>query len=411
MGKMSLAGILMLAMVLLLAWPAGNGANHAAATDAADAPAASDVSAATADVVAVDVAVASVAADAADASAASAVSAALADVVAADDARSQRWEGNRISTMNYMSRKQMEDILQWEQEGRWKAYNYPTVYDAAQKGMPVMDSSGRSELPAMRLEGEVPLIYPLGEGTAGGSRAVQEASPGKEIRCLVLPHHYPAAGLSVHALRQVAAQDRLPELVVVLGPNHANIGEPAMTTDAAWATPFGTVLPRMAGIHALSGTGLVEVSSRVFEEEHSMGMVIPWVAHFLPDAEVVPLLLHYRYPLPELEKLLESLAAHAAGEKEMLLIVSADFSHHHTRDEAEALDRLTAAYLAEGNWRAISRLSSEYLDSPTLVAAMMRFAESRGYQGPAVMAHTNAGFLTGDAYSETASYFVLAYGE
>lgn len=247
------------------------------------------------------------------------------------------------------------------------------------------------------------------EGTPGRLRTAQTATPIREgrIRCLTLPHHNPAAGMIITALEQVAAQDEKPDVVILLGPNHKNEGPAAAVTKASWDTPYGLVQPERDAISALMDTGLTAEFEPVFTQEHSMGAVIPWIARFLPEARIVPLLFHWQYPPDKLEILLETLTPWL--EHNSLLIVSADFSHHHTRDEAQERDRIFAALAEQGDWQAIARLSSDYVDCPTLVAAMIRYGISLRLAGPDVLAHTNTGFLSGASRQEVTSYFVLSY--
>jgi hypothetical protein len=56
-------------------------------------------------------------------------------------------------------------------------------------------------------------------------------------------------------------------------------------------------------------------------------------------------------------------------------------------------------------------LTSNHIDCPTLVAAVVRYGLDRGWEGPVVMGNTNSGFLMGVTDQEVASYFVLAWHE
>jgi len=231
--------------------------------------------------------------------------------------------------------------------------------------------------------------------------------PDETIRCLTLPHHNPAAGLSVYALQQSASWEDKPEVVIIIGPNHANAGPAAAVTSARWQTPYGMVNPDKECISTLIGEGHVEESVTVFEPEHSIGTIIPWIAKFLPDAKVVPMIFHYQYPLTELQRLFTTLEPWLG--QDSLLILSVDFSHHHTREEAERLDQHTSALLERNDWRSIARLSSDYLDCPTLLASIVCYSSSIGLKGPELLAHTNTGYLNRISDQEVTSYMILAY--
>lgn len=268
--------------------------------------------------------------------------------------------GEIIDTGQHLNRRQMEDALAMAKEDRWAIH--------------------------------------LKDGAEGG-----------RIRCLTLPHHLPAAGLTIHALEELAGRQEKPGVIILMGPNHQNIGPAAAVTSAGWQTAYGRVEPQKEIIAALLREGLAAEAVECFPQEHSLGMVIPWLAKFLPDTPVVPLLFHYQYPMKDLEKLLGVLDPWL--EEDGLLLISVDFSHHQKADEAARYDEKTAQLLEKGDWRTLAGLSSDYLDSPTLVAAMVRYSLDRALTGPAVMAHTNTGRLTGIAGQEVTSYFVLAYTE
>ncbi|MCL2166807.1 MAG: AmmeMemoRadiSam system protein B, partial [Clostridiales bacterium] len=128
-----------------------------------------------------------------------------------------------------------------------------------------------------------------------------------------------------------------------------------------------------------------------------------------PEAKVVPVIFHDQYPPADLAKLLDALDPWLNAHT--LLLVSVDFSHHHNREEAANLDRTTASLLQNGDWRGIAALDSNYLDSSTLVAALLRYGQAKGWEGPDIVAHTNSGYLTGVGNQEVTSYFVLSFTE
>ncbi|MCL2121153.1 MAG: AmmeMemoRadiSam system protein B [Clostridiales bacterium] len=229
------------------------------------------------------------------------------------------------------------------------------------------------------------------------------------LRALTLPHHAPAASLLIYALQRLSEADDKPDTVILLGPNHTNTGPPAALTRSLWQTPYGRVDPDEEILDALLREGLAAESPELFEQEHSIGFVIPWLAKFLPEAKVAPVIFHYQYPTADLAKLLDTLEPWLSAHT--LLLVSVDFSHHHHREEAAILDRTTASLLQSGDWRGIAGLGSDYLDCPTLVAALLRYGQDKGWEGPDIVAHTNSGYLTGIGNQEVASYFVLSFTE
>lgn len=135
---------------------------------------------------------------------------------------------------------------------------------------------------------------------AGASeKGIREMLAGFEPPELSAP---PAAGLVPHAgwaySGAVAAKVfhtirtcREPETVVVFGTVHRRISSNAVYARGSWATPFGDVAinEALAGMLVASAGGLLEKDESAHEGEHSIEVQMPFIKHFFPEAEVVPI--------------------------------------------------------------------------------------------------------------------------
>lgn len=240
------------------------------------------------------------------------------------------------------------------------------------------------------------------------SGSSQADSMPADIQALVVPHHGVAAEMAAEAISLWAQAKTMPTAVILLGPNHENAGPPAATTRIGWKTAAGPIDSQMEIIQSLIDQGLVKEDEALFENEHSMGALMPWLAKYLPGTPVVPLIFHYRYPTEDLAALFSALQPWI--DDGAVILVSIDFSHGLSMEAAEKKDRQTREYLLENDWKTIAGLDSTHLDAPTLLSAVMAYYAAQGQGGPCILTNTNAGRLMKNSRSEVTSYFTLAFG-
>lgn len=263
-------------------------------------------------------------------------------------------------------------------------------------------------------EREVPL-HPAHPSTFMNSRelhAILAATPeprpvSGRVVSGVVPHHLVAGSMIAEFFQILAGQS--PELVILVGPNHENKGGRVITGLSDWQTPAGLMQTDKNVAGELLHTKLVVRDEEVLSREHSVGALMPLIRHFLPEARVVPLILHHDVTLAEVDKLLAALEPHLGGKT--VLVASVDFSHYLTRKEAEAKDRFTLETMRNFDYPTLFRLGNDYLDSPASLAAAFRAAEARGIKEFQVLANTNSGILLGNDLIETTSYFTLTLCE
>jgi AmmeMemoRadiSam system protein B len=237
--------------------------------------------------------------------------------------------------------------------------------------------------------------------------SASEPLPGGRIVSAVAPHHL-VAGELILKVMQVIAKAR-PELVIVVGPNHENSGGKVITGLYDWETPAGKVHTETKVAGALLEKGLAVRDEKVLSREHSVGTHMPFIRHYLPEARVVPLILHHGVSLEEVDELLTALEPYL-GEK-TLILSSVDFSHYLTRQEAEAKDKETQALMKAFNYPTLFRLGNDYLDSPASLAFALRQAQKQGIKDFALLDNTNSGIIMRNDFIETTSYFTLVFSE
>lgn len=220
----------------------------------------------------------------------------------------------------------------------------------------------------------------------------------------VTPHHLVAGKLIADFFSTLAAQN--PPTLILVGPNHSNRGGKAITGLYAWQTPEGLAPTDQAIVRELVNAGLAVLDEETLAQEHSIGTLVPFAYHYLPESKIVPLVLHHDVSLQEVDNLLQGLQPFL--EKGAVLVASVDFSHYLKRREAEAKDMTTLRLMKEFDYTALNRLDSNYLDSPASLFMALRAGELFGIKGFTVLKHSNSGLILQNDTIETTSYFTLA---
>ncbi len=155
---------------------------------------------------------------------------------------------------------------------------------------------------------------------------------------------------------------RVPEAVILLGPNHTGMGTPAsITSRGAWATPLGPAAIHEGLADALKRSGpLFEEDALAHAHEHSLEVQVPFLLHRNPGVRIVPVAFMLRDPA-EVEEAGEAVAEAVAGWPEpVLLVASSDMTHYEPQDRAKEKDT-----------RAIERVLA--LDARGLLDTVKRF--------------------------------------
>ena len=205
------------------------------------------------------------------------------------------------------------------------------------------------------------------EETAAGLRRQVEAclpaGPAQPPRQAAVAAVCPHAGLLYSGRTAGAVYARLapPETLVILGPNHHDLGAPvALTGHDTWDTPLGPVAidQDLAGaIRAASP--VVEVDDRAHAREHAIEVQLPFVRFLMPEARLVPIAVGGIGP-EEADEVGRAVAegVRATGRR-AVLVASTDFSHYVPRAVAEQRDRHALAAIraldAQGLLAAVRR--------------------------------------------------------
>lgn len=231
---------------------------------------------------------------------------------------------------------------------------------------------------------------------------VQALLPAKKARTaaklLIVPH----AGYvySGQVAGTVFANVKIPETVVLLGPNHHGLGEPLAVSTEDWETPLGKV-PLVTDL----ATALVKKSILFapddlgHQQEHSLEVQLPFLQLLQAKLQILPIsvsrlsLQQCREAGTELAKAIKKFA------KPVLMIASTDMTHYEPREQASEKDQLALGDMLSLDPAALYRtvLTQRITMCGVIPVTIALFAAlALGAEQADLLCCTDSGYVNGD---------------
>jgi hypothetical protein len=239
-----------------------------------------------------------------------------------------------------------------------------------------------------------------------GFLRAQAAGTTEQALGLVSPH----AGYmySGHVAGAVFSRVKIPDHVVVLGPNHTGRGAwAAINTAGVWRTPLGDMK-----IDSTLAEKLFQLNPELEEDreahsrEHALEVQLPFLQVLNPRCRFVPLCLgHFSYG--ECEKMGAALAQLVKDDKEKILIVaSSDLNHYENQERTLEKDQKAIdAILALDPKRLYRTVEDENISMCGIIptTCMLIAANQLGARQAVLIKHATSGDISGD-YSGVVGY-------
>jgi hypothetical protein len=269
----------------------------------------------------------------------------------------------------------------------------------------VKDGKPEAFLPSgYRTIGEKPMFFDQGNFNDAVASA-ESIKPENDIRAIIVPHHLVPSRFLAGMFKR--ASGRQIDTVMIIGPNHFNVGAETMTTALAeWETPYGKVKSDAVAVGKLAHSLGLGYNGEAFENEHSVGAMLPFIKYYLPRAGIVPVILSSYAGEKEAHKLSDWLKDNIDGNT--LVVYSIDFSHYLAKDRADENDLVTESLMRDGEVGKILRLGNDFVDSPATLAASLLSAKDKNLRLEIVYRGNSFDFLA-DKPSLTTSYFGIAF--
>lgn len=230
---------------------------------------------------------------------------------------------------------------------------------------------------------------------------------GKAVRAGIVTHHFLANGMMVDFFECLASQTK-PERIILIGPDHFRKGLHGISLSSLpWKTPFGEMKADTAVIQEIKHTLALEEDVEAFSGEHSVGILIPFIRYYFPKSKIIPILLQKQPPHRLLTLLVQFMRQYADDPKTVILL-SMDFSHNQTSDEADRRDAISKDAIQNFKLDQIDKLD---IDSPWGLFLLMAVMKDSGNREVYFRHHSNSSKITGikDQKNVTSYYTTFFY--
>jgi AmmeMemoRadiSam system protein B len=160
----------------------------------------------------------------------------------------------------------------------------------------------------------------------------------KKIFGIICPHAgYMYSGpIACHSFYEISSS--LPELFIIVGPNHWGIGSSVATMkDCKWQTPLGEVEVDSETAEEISKiANIIEIDNFSHSREHSLEVQIPILQEMYADFKIIPIAL-----INQSKKVAYQVGlamTKIARKKKVMIIGSSDFTHYETNEFAHEQD-------------------------------------------------------------------------
>jgi len=257
---------------------------------------------------------------------------------------------------------------------------------------------------ALRRQIEDCYTHSLGPGRVPSLSSKKEGN----ILGLISPHAgYVYSGpVAAWGFYQVI-EEEVPEVVVILGPNHRGFGAPvAIMPKGEWETPLGKVKidEELAG-KIITTLPLIEPDEAAHRMEHSLEVQLPFLQYgYGENLKIIPICM-MRQDLRTSRRVGEALANTLEG-KNGLIIASTDLTHYQPGELAEKQDKRALEAILSRSPEKLSEVVSRYgisMCGPGPVMAMLTATSFLGARKSRLLKYATSGDITGD-YSAVVGY-------
>lgn len=174
-----------------------------------------------------------------------------------------------------------------------------------------------------------------------------------------------------------------PKTIIVIGPSHRVGFEGISIADNKYyQTPLGNLTINQNLVKDLQHRFSIPYFSQA-HHEHSTEVQMPFIKHYLPDAQVIELVYAYATP-----SLIEPIITYALTLHDIAVVISTDLSHYHSLKDAQRLDAICLEAVHNEN-TAILDQGCEACGMIG-VKAMLQVAKQKGLQSTILDYRTSA---------------------
>jgi poly-gamma-glutamate synthesis protein (capsule biosynthesis protein) len=225
-------------------------------------------------------------------------------------------------------------------------------------------------------------------------------SQKSQISGMVVPHHDLVKAERVKLFETVAGKIPEPKTVILVSPNHDNVGEASIqTSDQSWPTASGEIQPAKEVIDDIINQKVADNEPSSFHFEHGIRLILGDIKNHFPNSTLVPLIFKSNTDMGNIQSLHDRLHTTCT---DCLLIASVDFSHYQPALQAQLHDIRTERLLKLSDAESLYKTAE--IDSPSALALLALWATSHETKRFELSQHTNSGILTSNADIPTTTH-------
>ncbi len=234
---------------------------------------------------------------------------------------------------------------------------------------------------------------------------MEKVSRKRRVRAIVVPHAgYQYSGMVAGA---VYSRVKIPERVILIGPNHTGMGAPvSVMTGGVWETPFGDVpVDEELASALVEQSKVAKADAAAHMAEHSLEVQLPFLKYCRDSFSIVPVAV-MGGPYSTCEDLGRALAEMLGGREDVLMVSSTDMSHYEPQEvaatkDAEAINRILALD-GPGLYSVVREMEISMCGVMGTAAVVLAARALGGTEGELVR-YMTSGDVVGD-YSQVVGY-------
>jgi AmmeMemoRadiSam system protein B len=196
------------------------------------------------------------------------------------------------------------------------------------------------------------------------------------------------------------ASDGLPDVFVILGPNHTGQGSGvSILTEGAWETPMGiATIDSILAKEIQKSSSIMDIDETAHSHEHSIEIQLPFLQFLFKDAvKFIPICMMMQ-DLRTCRDIAKSIIEQTKG-KDIVMIASSDFTHYEPHETASKKDRTAIDAILTLDSETLNELGESsrvtmcgYGPITTLIEA----AKLQGNVQSKLLAYRTSGDISGD---------------
>ncbi len=223
----------------------------------------------------------------------------------------------------------------------------------------------------------------------------------RKIIGLVSPHAgYMYSGpVAANGYNRLAI-DGMPEVFIILGPNHTGYGSGvSILTDGAWETPMGiTTIDSGLAEKIQKDNEILDVDEASHSFEHSIEVQLPFIQFLFKDEpKFIPICMMMQ-DLRTSRHIAKSMIEQCRG-KDFVIIASSDFTHYEPHDKASKKDKMAIDAITNLDDAALNELGESAkvtMCGYGPITTLMGAAKILGGVKAEFLSYKTSGDITGD---------------